>query len=72
MNDYQSLATTDISEITRPRSAGKVVDPRVVHAPSELQPDYDRMRKLVHGRESGPLEAESGRNERPRKLDRRF
>ncbi|MBO9100320.1 MULTISPECIES: hypothetical protein [unclassified Rhizobium] len=49
MNIYESLAMADISDITRPKSSGRMVDTRVVHAPAEPRPDYDKMRRMVHG-----------------------
>jgi hypothetical protein len=49
MDIYQSVAMADISDITRPKSSGRMVDTRVVHAPAEPKPDYDRMRRMVHG-----------------------
>ncbi|WP_180355941.1 hypothetical protein [Aliirhizobium smilacinae] len=49
MNLFQSVAMADISDITRPKSSGRMVDTRVVHAPAEPRPDYDKMRRMVHG-----------------------
>jgi hypothetical protein len=49
MNLLQSVAMADISDITRPKSYGRMVDSRVVHAPAEPRPDYDKMRRMVHG-----------------------
>lgn len=49
MINIQSLASAEISDITRPRSAGKMVDTRVVRAQKEPRPDYDKMRRIVHG-----------------------
>ncbi|MBY3223721.1 hypothetical protein ACC732_28395 [Rhizobium ruizarguesonis] len=49
MNVYQSVAMADISDITRPKSSGRMVDTRVVKAPAEPTPDYDKMRRMLHG-----------------------
>jgi hypothetical protein len=49
MNIYHFAAMADISDITRPKSSGRMVDTRVVRAPAEPIPDYDKMRRMVHG-----------------------
>ncbi len=49
MNIHHSVAMADISDITRPKSSGRMVDTRVVHAPAEPTLDYDKMRRMVHG-----------------------
>lgn len=49
MSIYHSVAMADISDITRPKSSGRMVDTRVVHAPKEPRPDYDKMRRVIHG-----------------------
>ncbi|OEC94392.1 hypothetical protein [Rhizobium sp. YK2] len=49
MNIHHSVAMADISDITRPKSSGRMVDTRVIHAPAEPRPDYDKMRRMVHG-----------------------
>jgi len=66
MNVYQSVAMADISDITRPKSSGRMVDTRVVHAPTEPRPDYDKMRRMVHGDAADtklPREHEQGREQ---------
>jgi hypothetical protein len=66
MNIYQSVAMADISDITRPKSSGRMVDTRVVHAPAEPRPDYDKMRRMIHGDDAEkkiPGENEQGRNQ---------
>lgn len=49
MNIFQSLASAEISDITRPRASGRMVDTRVVTAKREPRPDYDQMRRVIHG-----------------------
>jgi hypothetical protein len=49
MIPFQSMAMADISDITRPKASGKMVDTRVAHPPKEPTPDYDKMRRVVHG-----------------------
>lgn len=52
MQSYNSLGMVDIAELTRPKSRGQMVDTRVVHAPTEPRPDYERMREAVYGKDA--------------------
>jgi hypothetical protein len=49
---YEALAMVDIAELTRPKARGEMVDTRVVYAPAEPKPDYQRMREAVHGKDA--------------------
>jgi hypothetical protein len=47
-----ALGNIDLSELLRRRPAGEPVNTHVVEATPEPQPDFEAMRKLVHGDES--------------------
>ena len=65
MMSYDSLGMVDIAELTRPKSRGEMVDTRVVHAPAEPRPDYERMREAVYGKDTAEgNEARNGKQKR--------
>jgi hypothetical protein len=46
--NWSVIATSDVDELTKPRCAGRIVNPHVVRHTATPQPDYDKMRDLAH------------------------
>lgn len=44
-----SMNGAALTDIMRPKSSGRVVNGHVVEAPPSLRPDFERMRREVHG-----------------------
>ena len=51
------LASPRLDEMLRPKEGGVVVNPHIVPATAEPQPDFDAMQKLIAGKSEGPTVA---------------
>lgn len=48
------IATSDIDQLTKPKSAGRIVNPHVVRHTAPPVPDYNKMRDLAHSAPAHP------------------
>lgn len=52
--DWSLIASSGIDQLTKPKSAGRVVNPHVVRYAAAPLPDYDKMRDLAHKPQAEP------------------
>jgi hypothetical protein len=50
----RTIASFGVNDLTKPRSAGKVVNPHVVRHTAPPAPDYEKMREVAHPRKAQP------------------
>jgi hypothetical protein len=46
-----AIAATDVSELTKPKTAGEVVNVHVVGPTTDPKPDFAAMQRLIEGKE---------------------
>ena len=46
--DWSIIASSKIDDLTKPKSSGRPTNNHVVQGREQREPDFERMRKLVH------------------------
>lgn len=49
--NWSAIAAARVNDLTRTRSEGRPINTHVVRSHAPQAPDYERMKKLVHGQE---------------------
>jgi hypothetical protein len=52
--DWSAIATSRVNDLTRPRSAGQPINTHVVPSRLTQEPDFERMKQLVHNTSGKP------------------
>lgn len=60
-DEMYAIAATDVSEVTRPKTAGEVVNSHVVRPSIDPKPDFAAMQRTISGNSASGDKHHSGR-----------